>query len=146
VSDKPTINHVERPAPPWRSAPGRTECGLPTAGHPVITRPEFEELVRRLGKQRAAMQLCMTCWNTAIRWADWATDPVQVVMRETQGGKVFRRETYGTRTDPSFRDELRALAALVEAHRDEFDGYLAGLDDAASLADARARRRRRGVQ
>lgn len=37
--------------------------------------------------------------------------------------------------------ELRALAALVEAHREKFDGYLAGLESTVNLADARAKRK-----
>ena len=144
TDEKPSINHVERPAPPWRSTPGRTECGLPVAGHPVITRTEFEDMVRRLGDQRASMFLCMTCWSTASRWPDWVTDPVQVVMRETYGGRG--RTTATNRAEPTFRDELRALAALVDAHRDEFDAYLTGLGDTASLDAARTRRHRRNIR
>lgn len=37
--------------------------------------------------------------------------------------------------------ELEALAALVEAHREEFDGYLAGLAATVKLADRRQLRR-----
>lgn len=145
TDDKPSISHVERPAPPWRTAPGRTECGLPIAGHPVITRAEFEAMVRRLGGQRASMFLCMTCWSSAGQWADWSTDPVQVVMRETFGPRSIR-EVMANRAHPTFRDELRALAALVDAHRGEFDGYLAGLGDTASLDAARTRRHRRDAR
>jgi len=128
-----SISHVQRPVPPWRAAT-LTECGKTIAGHPTITREEMLLLVKRLGQQRASMQLCMTCWSTAARWADWTTNPVDVIARETFGGRSPR---------DGFCEELRALAALVEAHPDEFHGYLAGLADTASLAAARTARRRR---
>lgn len=129
------ITHVERPTPPWREVTD-TECGLPALNHPTMSRPEFEALVKRLGRQRSSMQVCMTCWHTASRWSDWATDPVQVISRETHGNRI--RPT--SDDQPSFRDELYAIAALIEEHHDEFAGYLAGLTDTASLEVARKRR------
>ena len=40
-------------------------------------------------------------------------------------------------------DELRAIAALVAAHRDEFDEFIAGLANTTSLDAVRRDRRRR---
>lgn len=130
--DQEVLQHVERPRLPWRND-ARTECGLPTAGHPVITRDEFIAKVKRLGQQRSAMSTCMTCWNTAQRWPTWGQDPVAMMRRETQMWKG----------DPRLRDELVAIAALIEAHRDEFDGLLTGLGQTSRLDEARRARRAR---
>lgn len=127
--------HVERPPLPWRAA-RITECGLPTAGHPVITRDEFVVKVRRQGKQRAAFTTCMTCWDTAQRWPTWEQDPVRRICRETYGNGA--RGSYDR-----FRAELYAIEVLVAAHREEFDAALAGLADAPRLDEARRVRRAR---
>lgn len=129
--------HVERPPLPWRAAV-ITECGLPAAGHPVITRDEFIAKVKRQGKQRAAFSTCMTCWETAQRWPTWEQDPVQRIARETYGGG-YRRGS------DRFRAELLAIEVLVAAHREEFDAALAGLADAPRLDEARRARRARGL-
>lgn len=126
------MEHVERPPLPWRSIE-RTECGLPVAGHPVISRDDFVAKVKAQGKQRAAFTTCMTCWETALRWPTWEQDPVQRLSRETYGGRI----------DVHFRAELTAIAALVAAHRDEFDDMLSGLAETVSLADRRTAHRRR---
>lgn len=133
------LDHVARPPLPWREAV-ITECGLPAAGHPVISRDEFVNRVRKLGKTRAMMVTCVTCWNTATRWCTWETDPVQRLMRETYGAS--RYATGGDR-QALFRAELRAIAELVARHRAEFDGIMAALDEAPRLDERRAARRRR---
>lgn len=127
------LDHIIRPAVPWRTV-AYTECGLPTEAHPVVDRAEAEKRWKTLGKQRAAMTLCMTCMTTANRWPEtFEQNPSQALYREFYGGRV-----QGSRFD----DELRALAALVEAHRDEFEGFMAGIGETVSLAD---RRRSRGA-
>lgn len=126
------LEHVERAALPWREE-NLTECGLPTAGHPVITRDQWIEKVKRQGKQRAAFTTCMTCWDAARRNAAWADDPVRAVERAASD---WRRKD-------QLSDELRAIALLVDAHRDEFRETLAGL---GNVTDLTARRRaRRGA-
>lgn len=136
------LEHVERPPLPWRDGT-LTECGLPTRGHSVITRDAFVAKVRRQGQQRAAMTTCMTCWSTATRWPTWDEDPCQAIARETYGYRTGSRRSTGS---DHLRDELRALEALVAAHRDDYDELLAGIKGTTRLdAHRRARARRPGI-
>lgn len=133
------IEHVERPALPWRSE-RMTECGLTEAPERhIITRDVFLAKVRRLGKKRSAMSTCMTCWDASQRWKDWVHAP----------SEVLRREVIGTRHDRTggvlLDGELRAIEALIARHREEFDAYVKGLEDTRDLATAREIRRRRIV-
>lgn len=124
-------DHVLRAALPWRTDKRRTECGKDAEAVPTITRDQLVERTRKLGQQRASLFTCMTCWNTAARRPGaWAENPVAVMDREC--------DPYPP--DPRLRDELLAVAALIDAHRDEFDELLAGLSATVRLAD----RRRRG--
>lgn len=132
MTDQLPLEHVERANLPWRDE-ALTECGLPTAGHPVLSRDAWLSKVKAQGKQRAAFTTCMTCWGAAARNSSWDHDPIRALSRACDDWK---------RKD-QFVAELRALALLVEAHRDEFDLALSGLGEATSL-DA-ARRRRRGA-
>jgi hypothetical protein len=128
------VTHIVRPSPPWREDQGLTECGLASenVGERLWTRDQLRDAARNLGAQRLSMQCCMTCLNTAQRWPSWDQDPVEALGREIHG-----------RTAELFRQELWAIAALVDAHREEFDNFITGLADAPSLADQRQRRRRR---
>lgn len=138
MTRKPHFDHVARPVPPWRDVV-LTECGLPIEDtRVVISRQDFQDKVRRQGQQRAALSTCMTCWETAARWEDWTVSPSDVIRREWA---TWRGRESATRLNA----ELRAIAALIEAHRDEFDGYLAGLEQTADLEAARQARRRRLV-
>jgi hypothetical protein len=134
------LEHVARPMPPWRRAEQMlTECGLNASDHPTISRDEFIARRQRWGQQRVAMVMCMTCCGAFDREAVWTQDPVAVVRRETYGQRAFK-------DNPVFREELWALAALVAAHREEFDALLDGSAEAArfaALRQARARRARR---
>lgn len=125
--------HVRRPDLPWRTST-MTECGRPTNDvGVVIDRDALIAKIKRDGVQRAAYTTCMTCMETARRWPLWSEDPV----------RALSREFYGGRADPRFVGELRALAALVEEHRDEFDGYVEGLAETVSLDQVRRARARR---
>lgn len=132
--DGQPLEHVARAALPWRTDPPLTECGKPHDGRPVLTRDEFVAKVRRLGRQRAAMSTCMTCWGAAERRTNWGQDPVAVMRRECGDW---------AHTDSRLRDELLALAALADAHRDEFEQLLTGLGDMVRLDERRRRRTRR---
>jgi hypothetical protein len=126
------LDHVRRPDLPWRAAT-RTECGKPIADvKQIIDRDELLARLQSHGKARTSMTVCMTCWQTAARWETFEQDPVA----------AMAREVYGGRRDPQFAMDLRALAALAVAHRDEFDEYVAGLATTASLAARRAQRAR----
>jgi hypothetical protein len=135
------LAHLVRRSPPWRE-PTKTECGrdlTDIAWH--ITRDEAKALIRKHGQQRAAFMLCMICVQTSDRYRDWAGSPTDVIARE-----VTSRYTLGgpggTVQEHSQMDrELFAIAALIEAHRGEFDGYLADLDETVSLADRRRAQR-----
>lgn len=138
--EKLSIDHVERGKLPWRDAE-LTECGLPVANHPVITRASYLARVREWGQQRTRFTVCRTCATTAANYKPWEEDPVSVIRREAERCGWFARD------DDLGRDlfvrELRALAALAAAHPEEFTGYVQGLTETVSLDAARKTRRRR---
>lgn len=130
-------DHVLRAVVPWRTGALLTECGQPaTDDMPVLTLAEFLVRVRQLGKTRAVMITCITCWKTAVNHhADtWESDPVAVVAREVT------RAQYRAAERRQFRDELTALAELAARHPDEFAGLVTGLAGTARLDDRRRKR------
>ena len=139
--EKLTIDHVERGALPWRPLE-LTECGLPIAGHPVITRDSYLARLREWGQERTRFTVCRTCANTARNYVPWSEDPVSSIKREAERCGWFR----GAPADPVrdlFSRELRALAALAAEHEDEFRAYVTGLTETVSLDAARRDRKRR---
>lgn len=135
------VDHIQRPPLPWRAAE-LTECGKPLHDRPWITRAAWIAKVRREGQQRSQLTTCITCWQTARRHPPWDENPVAALAREAQQFQ-YTRWSGETPRSVSFRDELLAIAALVDAHPDEFEALIAGLADAPRLADARAARRRK---
>jgi hypothetical protein len=136
------LEHVLRSLPPWRDG-AETECGHDAAEFAperLITRDQFAAKVKQQGKQRSAMTTCMTCWQTAIRHYDWAHSPSSVLAREVNKATYWR----AGEEEPLIDRELRAVAALIDAHRGEFDDYLAGLGETASLAQRRRMRHQAG--
>lgn len=129
-----TRDHIIRADLPWRKA-GLTECGRrieTVEGWTTMT--EIADRVRRLGKQRTAFTVCMTCYSTGWNYQTWEQDPLDVMRRHTV--------RYGRDNDNDrLRAELRAIAALIEAHRDEFDDYISGLAETIDLASRRRRAR-----
>jgi hypothetical protein len=118
---KEPVDHILRPALPWRPASAAiTECGYDAAKVKTLTRSDFFQRLKDYGPQRTALLTCMTCSDTARRWKTWDEDPSLALQREIEwerGGSYFReRDDRGTR----LKDELVAVAALIEAHRDEF--------------------------
>lgn len=135
MAGQSTREHIIRRATlPWRPPETQlTECGKLADRYPSITFDAFTTKVRGQGQTRAAMSTCMTCWNTATRYQPWAVDPVD----------ALRRELHGMRTDTdALRHELWAIAAIIDAHRDEFDGYLHGLQQTTDLTARRLAKRR----
>ena len=128
------LTHVARPSLPWRGDTGLTECGLRVDSYPTIDRHELADQVGQLGKQRTALLTCMTCLTTARRHPSWDEDPARCLAREID------RSWGATPADDPFTLELRALAALVDLHPDEFAGLLAGVADATPLAQRRNER------
>lgn len=138
--EKLTIDHIERGPVPWRMVE-LTECGLPVANHPVITRDTFIARLREWGQQRTRFTVCQTCSTTAANNPPWEKDPVAVIRREAERCGYFPRE--GDEGRDLFTRELRALAALAAAHPEEFSGYVEGLTETVSLDAVRKSRSRR---
>lgn len=136
---KGPVDHIARTVLPWRDAAGLTECGLAAASYPTITREAYRARLAEMGEQRCALFTCMTCSDVVRHWKTWAEDPVSAIQRETghyySGYSAARQEKY-----EEFRRELVAIAALIGAHREEFDGYIAGLGAVVRLDEERKNR------
>ena len=141
--------HIDRPNLPWRDD-WMTECGLRSEDFSVPC-DEAIAFVKERGKTRGMMVLCQTCVQTASRHSavsnygdlpqqpsTWANNPLGVMARHIewaeQGSYREKRKSDYER----MRDELHAIGALIEAHREDFDGYLAGVTETKSLSDRRA--------
>lgn len=149
------VDHITRAVLPWRTEPEWTECGKPVtnlAGR-LLTRAEAAARIKAIGKQRAAFSLCMTCVFTSDRQRNLyghTEDPVGVVARATGAVRHAAPPWNGREVTKDWRErerltaEFEAIAALIAAHREEFDGYLAGREQTVSLADRRRQRRTSG--
>lgn len=121
---KEPVDHILRPQLPWRAGDGAiTECGYDATKVKALTRDEYVARFKELGRQRCAMLTCMTCADTAARWGAWDSDPRKALEREIawEGAGRYAREDRGQR----LKDELLAIAALIEVHREEFDAHIA---------------------
>lgn len=146
------VDHITRAPLPWRTSVDLTECGKPTAeltGR-LLTRDEAAARINRIGRQRAAFTLCMTCATTSDRHQGPAeTDAVATVHRAMQSVRhayppgLTREQTPQWQERQRLNGELEAIAALIAVHREEFDGYLAGLRQTVSLAERRGQKRTR---
>lgn len=121
---KEPVDHILRPCLPWRNSAAVTECGYDASKVKTLTRPQFFERLKDMGQQRAAMLTCMTCSDTARRWKSWDEDPRQALEREITwewGGGYRARIDRGR----LLKDELIAIAFLIESHREEFEAAIA---------------------
>lgn len=135
------LRHLRRAAPPW-SSQARTVCGRPLDD--VAAWLPFEEakaLFGKVGHVRAQFLFCQTCLSmhgyrqeTPTRWEE---EPDKVVA-DWAGRSNWRHTADGEQT----RAELRALAFLVDAHREEYDAAVAALLNDDLAARRRAPRRR----
>lgn len=117
---KEPVDHILRPRLPWRIGEGAiTECGFDASKVKSLTRADFFQRVKDMGKQRTAMLTCMTCADTAGRWGTWEDDPRLAMEREITWE---RGNGYRPRSDRGelLKDELIAIAALIEMHHNEF--------------------------
>jgi hypothetical protein len=131
------LDHIRRGASvPWRAIEDHlTECGLMAANVPAITLDEMRAKIKRQGVQRAGLSSCMTCWNLATRYQGWDEDPTQAI----------RREVFGSlHSLERFRLELRAIAALIANHPEEFQKYIDSLGMTVDLT--RRRRQAKGTK
>jgi len=126
---KEPVDHILRPTLPWRHGidGAITECGYDASKIKTLTRDEYFKRVKEMGSQRAAILTCMTCGDTARRWGTWEDDPRLAMQREIdweRGGYYSRgRDDRGQR----LRDELLAIAQLIETHKAEFDAATAAI-------------------
>jgi hypothetical protein len=131
VADTP-LDHVLRFEPPWRASRA-TECGRKVNDlASVIDRDDLIAKVRQHGQQRAVFTTCMTCWERTRYARPWTEDAPSVIARDAYRGRTPDRDLHL---------ELTALTLLWQAHRDEFDELLRGLDDTTDLAAARRARK-----
>jgi hypothetical protein len=114
---KEPVDHILRPSLPWRSDGAITECGYDATKVKALTRADYFQRLKDFGQLRTAMLTCMTCSDTAKRWGTWDDDPRKALEREIAWESGWRRTDRGWR----LRDELLAIAVLIEAHREEFD-------------------------
>jgi len=120
---KEPVDHILRPRLPWRSDEGAiTECGYDASKVKTITRADFFQRIKDMGRQRCALLTCMTCSDTAGRWGTWDDDPRKAMEREITWECGWQRRQEGA---SRLRDELVAIAALIETHREEFDATIA---------------------
>lgn len=122
---KEPVDHVLRPKLPWRDEQDITECGYDASKVTTLTREEFIARRKEMGEQRTAILTCMTCKDTAARWHDWDTDPRAAIQREIEWEHRGRWSRDDGRERLAF--ELRAIAALIDAHHDEFKQEVAKL-------------------
>lgn len=146
------VDHITRAVLPWRSTADLTECGKDVADFPgrLVTREEASARIKRIGQRRSMFSLCMTCVSTSDRYRSrWAPteDIVTAVARAASSVQNACPPRAGQDPSPLWRErerlavEFDAILALVSAHREEFEGYLAGREQTVSLADRRRRRR-----
>lgn len=129
-------DHVMRASLPWRPVEELTECGRPAGNFDpryVLSRADAVARFRQQGHRRSFELFCMTCLDTVNRWPTWEKDPARTLSRHLGG--------YGRGRDDRIDDELRALAELVDRHRDEFDALLTAEGDLVRLSAVRNRRR-----
>lgn len=138
MKDEP-LTHIMRTSLPWRAAT-KTVCGRPTEQYRadlVVPLADAVKMRQRLGQQRFALVICMTCANCCNNWSEWDTNPVARMLSEVSDSS--------RRRDPVVEAELRAIAALIAAHRDEFDsivdGHVSG--GVVTMGDLRKKRSRR---
>ena len=144
---KQPVDHIMRPCLPWRREEDViTECGYDATKVKALTRDEYAARFKDWGRQRTSLMTCITCMETNRRYARWSDDPRQAMQREIEWETSWGR---GAGREQRLKDELFAIAGLIEAHREEFDSAVklrkdkqAWLDQKAASA-ARARHKPR---
>jgi hypothetical protein len=136
---KEPVDHILRPRLPWRMEEDAiTECGYDAAKVKYLTRAEFDQRHKELGRTRTAMLTCMTCMDANARYAHWGDDPRQAMLREIEWEVRWGREIRDR--EQRLKDELIAIAGLIEAHRDEFDAAVKERKDRQAWIDQKTAR------
>lgn len=133
------LTHVERSLLPWRRE-RITECGLDASRHPTWTREAALTKAKEYGRQRFSLFVCMTCWQCVERHATWDEDPASCMVRHAEPMRAWGGPSEQKRL---FADELRAIAALIETHREEYDHMVKSFGEIVELRSATARARLR---
>jgi hypothetical protein len=138
---KEPVDHILRPRLPWRPADEGpiTECGYDATKVKTLTRAEFFQRRKDMGEQRTALLTCMTCSDTARRWGAWDDDPRLAMQREIEWER--NRGYYSRGPDlrgSRLKDELTAINALIEAHRDEFTVLLSASEQRREWLEKKA--------
>lgn len=140
-----TLDHLLRAAPPWYTGPQMTECGRPSGDvKSIVDRQAMKNTVERLGKQRAAMVMCMTCVGLYSRPGIWERHPAEILQRLIESTRYRARG--GDDGRARLNRELLAIGMLIEDHREEFESYLTALEQTSDLDQARRRSRLRAVR
>lgn len=120
---KEPVDHIVRPMLPWREVQFVTECGMNASSVKTLSRDEFTQRLKDLGKQRTALLTCMTCIQTFDRYTTWDVDPRLAIDREIAWEEAHWNRWSGnvsSRHGVLLRDELMAIATLIERHKSEF--------------------------
>lgn len=143
MPDEP-VAHLPRPVPPWEEV-HNTLCGRGiTDVAKMGTIAAFIATVKKYGQRRAAFDYCQNCVShTRTAVMTWEKNPIEIVS-DWVGRGIYTAAPGQERITAN----LYALAALVEAHPEEFEAHRsATTTGAVSLGAARAAKRRlRGVQ
>lgn len=131
---KEPVDHIARAHLPWRNGASITECGYDASKVKTITREEYRQRRKDMGQQRCAILTCMTCSSTVERWATWEDDPRKALGREIEWEAGWSREKRGIK----LRDELTAIASLIEAHKDEFWASVDAIERRREWAEQKA--------
>jgi hypothetical protein len=145
------LDHIVRAVLPWRDTADLTECGRPVAdvAGRLISRDEAKSRVKNLGRVRAAFTLCITCASTSDRYNRFEIVDAAAALARHLHGVQYAHEPRGGEPSALWLErqrinaELEAIRALIDAHREEWDGYLADRAETVSLDARRARRRTR---
>jgi hypothetical protein len=131
---KEPVDHILRPRLPWRAHDDViTECGYDAAKVKTLAPEDFRARLNDLGRQRTAMLTCMTCINATQKWGVWADDPRQAMSREIEWEIPWGREN---KDHPQrLKDELLAIADLIEANRETFDAAVKARKDRQAWID-----------
>lgn len=126
---KEPVDHILRPTLPWRPSPAISECGYDASKVKSLTREQFFQRLKELGQQRTALLTCMTCSDTARRWGTWDDDPRLALHREIDWERGGYYSHARTDRGQRLKDELLAIASLIEAHPEEFVALIEHIEE-----------------
>lgn len=132
---KPVVTHLLRVRLPW-STTDKTECGKdPEQFKRVCSRADAVRRWKEIGQGRAQYEFCMTCVQTANRHPEFKDQPVAATKR----GSYWMTEAHDARAVA----ELRAVALVLDTHREEFEAAVEEILTAPSLDDFRQQKAKR---